>query len=88
MLLYRLFLQKQSSIFFRFQYQNCPSFIFCSLFQFILVHEYCHLFIELIDLKLKDFPLSCIKILHLIVLAIKNSVLHPLFQLLDLSIVS
>jgi hypothetical protein len=30
-------------------------------FQFILVHKDCYLFIELIDLKLKDFSLSCIK---------------------------
>ena len=56
-------------------------------FQFILVHKDCYLFIELIGLKLKDSLLSCIRPYFHLYWQIKNSILHPLFQLFDLVIV-
>jgi hypothetical protein len=50
-LLYRLLFAEIKFSFLSFSISEYPSFPFCTLFQFILVHEDCYLFIELIDLK-------------------------------------
>jgi hypothetical protein len=79
--LYRLLFAEIKFSFLSFSISELSIFPFCTLFQFILVHEDCYLFIDLIDLKLKDFSLSCIKPYIQLYLAIKNSVLHPLLSI-------